>query len=169
MKIYTKTGDKGTTSTYSGERVQKDDERIILTGLIDNVLAGVDLALIHLNRLQTFEGNLVIQLQDIQKKLWQTAGEVSLSGIDKNVKEPIKQDDVVQLEKFIDQLGKGPTSFVRFSKPAAVYLNEARVRCRTLEIALTKLYREDKVRKEIYAYINRLSDCLYMMAYSLEN
>jgi cob(I)alamin adenosyltransferase len=159
MKIYTKTGDEGTTSRYNGKRVPKDDPVIILVSKVDSLQGALDLAQAHVR-----DDALLPILDHVQDKLWQTAGELSLGGKGKNVKNEITARDIEALEKHIDKYDQKKKYFTRFRTESAAKLNEARLRCRELEVHLTPLLRKKKVRPEIYRYINRLSDLLYVLA-----
>ena len=159
-KIYTKVGDKGTTVTYGGELVAKDDPIVIVNGDIDNLLAGLDIA-------KTFVEKPYVKelIRKIEEKLWQLGGEISLGYVGKKIVKPITENDLHWIEVQIDRLGEPPTKFIRFEKRSAIFLNEARVRCRQLERTLTKYLRDHEMRSESYKYINRLGDLLFMMAY----
>jgi cob(I)alamin adenosyltransferase len=159
MKIYTKTGDEGTTSRYDGKRVPKDDPTIVLVSKVDALQGAIDLA-----QTSVKDNALAPILDSIQDKLWQTAGELSFGGVGKNVKRNITTKDIEALEKYIDKYDKKKTYFVRFRTESSARLNEARLRCRELEIHLTPLLRAKKLRPEIYKYMNRLSDLLYVLA-----
>ena len=159
MKVYTKTGDEGTTSKYDGERVPKDHPVIILGHKIDCLLGGIDSALILIKNEE-----IRLILEQIQAKLWQTAGEISLGMKGKKVENEITEQDISDMEANIDKYNQKISFFTRFKTEQAVRLNEARLRCRELEIELTPLLREKKIRPEVYKYINRLSDLLYVLA-----
>jgi cob(I)alamin adenosyltransferase len=159
MVIYTKKGDKGYASTLKGDKVPKNHEIIIITGKIDSLQSSLDSA------------NIVIQDEEIKKiifeineKLWQTAGEISNQGLSEMIKKPITEQDILELEKHIDAHHPENTYFIRFNKETSTRLNEARIRTRELEIALTKIFLENKLRPEVYKYINRLSDLMYALA-----
>lgn len=158
MKVYTKVGDKGTTRKYNGEEVPKDDITIIIGGKIDSVQAAIDTAEVVLKNKE-----VISILNNIQTKLWQTAGEISNGNIEKT-KEPITEEDITEMESNIDKFNQKIDFFIRFTKETSTRLNEARVRTRDLEISLTPLFREQKVREEVYKYINRLSDLIYVLA-----
>lgn len=162
MKIYTKTGDEGTTQRYSGEIIPKDHPIIILCGKIDSLQSAIDSAKILL------EQNKIDLLNLIQKKLEQIAGEISLGNPGKKVNNEVTAADIKFLEDSIDYYSKDITMFVRFNTEKSTRLNETRTRCRELEVILTKPLRDKKVRPEMYAYINRLSDLLYFLACSEE-
>jgi len=159
MKPYTKTGDSGTTSNYDGKRVPKDDSIIIAVGKIDSLLAALDSSVAILK-----DDSIKELIEAIQKKLWQTAGEISLGSTGKNVKDEVTKEDIKFLEDSIDKYNEGLTYFTRFRTESSVRLNETRIRCRELEVVLTPLLREEKIRPEVYQYINRLSDLLYVLA-----
>jgi cob(I)alamin adenosyltransferase len=159
MKIYTKTGDEGTTSRYNGKRVPKDDPLIILVSKIDALQGSLDLAFDKIK-----DKSLLPIIDHIQDKLWQTAGEISLGKPGKNVKKEINTEDVDMLEKFIDKYDQKKTYFVRFRNESSARLNDARLKCRELEVHLTPFLKKKQIRPEIYRYINRLSDLLYVLA-----
>ena len=158
MKVYTKVGDKGTTRTYSGKEIPKDDPIIFIGGKIDSLQASLDYAKIVLS-----DEKIVSLIEDIQKKLWQTAGEISQGSTDK-IKEPITEENITKLEENIDKYNQKIDFFIRFTKESSCRLNEARIRTRELEIAITPMHRENKLRPEVYKYINRLSDLIYVLA-----
>lgn len=162
MKVYTKVGDKGTTRTYSGEEVPKDAPIVIIGGKIDSLLAALDTSLVVCDK-ETKE-----ILEEIEKKLWQSAGEISLGKIDKNIKDPLQEEHITELEALIDKYNQKIDFFIRFTKEPSTRINEARVRCRDLETHLTKFFRENNIRPEVYRYINRLSDLLYVLACKAE-
>lgn len=159
MKVYTKTGDAGTTAKYNGERVPKDDPIIIIGGKIDNLLAALDSSMVVLR-----DKELIVVIEDIEKKLWQTAGEISLGKKGKKVNDAIEEAHITEFEALIDKYNQKINFFIRFTNEISTRFNEARVRCRDLEVVLTPLFRENKLRPEVYKYINRLSDLLYVLA-----
>ncbi|MCF7871460.1 ATP:cob(I)alamin adenosyltransferase [Candidatus Woesearchaeota archaeon] len=158
MKVYTKVGDKGTTRTYSGKEIPKDDPIIIIGGKIDTLQASLDYAKIVLSDTEIIE-----IIEDVQKKLWQSAGEISQEGTEK-LKEPITEENITTLEQNIDKYNQKIDFFIRFSKESSCRLNEARIRTRELEITMTQKHLEGKIRSEVYKYINRLSDLIYVLA-----
>ncbi|MFT4261444.1 MAG: ATP:cob(I)alamin adenosyltransferase [Candidatus Woesearchaeota archaeon] len=159
VKVYTKTGDKGTTLRYNGQRVPKDDESVIIVSLVDSLLGSLDLAIVSLT-----DTSKIRILESIQTKLWQTAGELSRGSPTAKIKDEVKQKDIDELELLIDKYSIDLKHFVSFRTESAARLNEARLRTRKLEVSLTKWLREKKVREEIYTYFNRLSDFLYVLA-----
>jgi cob(I)alamin adenosyltransferase len=159
MKIYTKTGDEGMTSKYDGTRVPKDDPCIMLVAKVDALQGALDLAFSSIENKE-----LLPIIDNIQEKLWQTAGELSLGGKGKKIEKEITSSDIEELEKHIDKYDQKKSYFIRFRTESSARLNEARIRCRDLEVYMTPFLREGKVRPEVYKYLNRLSDLLYILA-----
>jgi cob(I)alamin adenosyltransferase len=141
-RIYTRAGDSGLTGDASGRKLPKDHPRVVRLGRIDSLQAALDLA-----RLKA-RGRARAMLQEVQEKLWEEAG----------------PEDVRRLESLIASLGAPPRSFVRFGSARAIALNECRVRCRELESACTPLLRSGKMKPAAYAWLNRLSSLLFMLA-----
>lgn len=170
MKVYTKTGDKGETSRYDGIRLPKDHPDILIMGKLDSLMASIDSA--ALSVLEAANSSIVAETQflldSIHTKLWQTAGEISLGKPGKNVKDEITQEDITALEQSIDKYNPNNSFFIRFKTESSIRLNEARVRCRALESALTPKLRSGEIREEVYQYINRLSDLFYVLACFIE-
>ncbi len=158
-KVYTKKGDQGTTANYSGTRVPKDDPLILVMGKIDALQSSIDAAVL--------EGGKKHKpfLEWVQRKLWQTAGEISCAD-EKCVIDPITDGDLEKLEQYIDGLGEPPRQFIRFNTKKSIAYNEARIRCRDLETFLVKLLRDEKVRPIAYAWLNRLSSLFFMLSYT---
>lgn len=165
MKLYTRKGDKGTTLNYKGERVPKDDPRVIAVSLIDNLQAALDSVAVSCSE------NKISIIDRVQDTLWQVAGEISRAEIGGNVKASIDEKDILFLESMIDNYSVKLENFVRFRTEEAVRLNEARIRTRDIERYLTRFLRENSIRDEVYRYFNRLSDFLFALGVdaSLDN
>jgi len=157
-KLYTKTGDEGYTKNFSGEKIPKDDPMVVVNGKIDLLQSAIDSALLQEDKKNN------VMLEKVQKKMWQTAGEVAKAP-EKFIPDKITQKDLEELEEFTDSLGEPPTKFIRFNTKEAIILNECRLRCRELEIQLTPFLRDNKLRVIVFKYVNRLSSMFYMMAY----
>jgi len=157
MKIYTKTGDDGTTGLYNGERVSKTHPRIEALGSLDELTS-------HIGNIRaTFrEGQLVNELETIQKTLILLMGEVASTtqGIWKT-----QSDDIAYLEKNIDNYQLKTDEFTRFilpgDNPLSAKVDIARTVTRRAERALTRCHEVDQ---EVKRYINRLADYLYIVA-----
>lgn len=166
MNIYTKTGDKGTTSLFDGNRVSKDDIRVESYGTIDELGSFMGLA-------KNYAEDVEIRqlLEKIQNKLFTLASNLATEEA-KNVKYHIVEEDVVFLEGIIDKymgLLKNPTGFIiPGSNIKSSYLHVARTVCRRAERRIISLSGISIVDPLGIKYVNRLSDCLYAMARFLE-
>lgn len=168
MTIYTKTGDKGTTSLFDGIRVPKDDIRVESYGTVDEL--GTFLALAKHN---VDDEEMFGLLQNIQNKLFTVATNLATEDPEK-VKYHINEDDILELERIIDKymgLLNNPTGFiVPGSNLKSAYLHVARTVCRRAERRIISLSKVAEVDKLVIKFVNRLSDALYAMArYSEEN
>ena len=157
-KAYTTKGDEGFTRDFLGKTYLKDDLIIVTNGKMDSLQSALDMALFLDSKHSDF-------LKMVQKKLWQTCGEIANCPIG-SLNAPITDLDLKQLEEYIDSLGEPPNKFVRFNNETSIWFNECRVRCRELELSLVKMFRDGKVRSEVYRYINRLSSLFFMLGYT---
>ncbi len=158
VKAYTKKGDKGYTKDYAGRKHRKDNLIIVVGGKIDALQSAIDAAMLHAR------GRDRHMLDEIQRKLWQTAAEISKCD-KKCLIAPVTERDLKELENFIDKLGRPPTKFVRFITRQAIVYNECRVRARELETFAVKLLAKKQLRRIAYDYLNRLSSAFFMLAY----
>lgn len=156
-KVYTTNGDGGLTKDYAGNPLPKDDLIILANGKVDSLQSALDMALFLDTKHSFF-------LKKVQEKLWQASGEVANCPGDCLIN-PITENDLKALEEYIDSLGEPPNKFVRFTNQTSIWFNECRVRCRELETVLVKVLRENKLRPEIYRYVNRLSSLFFMLGY----
>jgi cob(I)alamin adenosyltransferase len=158
-KIYTRTGDKGTTGLGDGRRVDKDSARIEAIGTIDelNCLIGVVLS-------QCVDEPIAKQLTGIQHRLFDLGGELSIPEM-----QVIGSDMVEELENNLDQLNENLPPLKEFILPggtlAASHCHHARAVCRRAERRLTHLARQpgEQVSENALKYLNRLSDLLFVM------
>ncbi|GBC74753.1 Cob(I)yrinic acid a,c-diamide adenosyltransferase [archaeon HR06] len=164
VRIYTRTGDKGETGLIGGIRVPKNSPRIEAYGSIDelNSLLGLVRSLSKLQEIN----NLI---KDIQRDLFTISAELAAPKGAEGLKIPqIRKEAIDRLEREIDNLDKDLEPLTRFIIPSgsslASYLHLARSVCRRAERNLVTLAQKEGVRDEILAYMNRLSDLLFMMA-----
>jgi cob(I)alamin adenosyltransferase len=164
-KIYTRVGDKGKTSLANGKRVPKDSPEIQTLGAIDEFNASIGVAVSSIK-----EKHIVKLLQDIQNDLLNIGAEIGNSG--QSVKStsklyPIDKDKIVKLESFIDLFSKKLPDLQTFIVPSGkrefALLNLSRTVCRRAERDLVLLSRKRKVKPDILAYFNRLSDFLFVL------
>ncbi len=159
-KIYTRTGDKGTTGLGDGRRVDKDSLRIEAIGTVDelNSLVGV---LITLGPPQ----EIVLLLTQVQHRLFDLGGELAMPGY-----EAVTESSIEQMEQALDKLNEALPPLQEFILPAgnqqAASCHHARAVCRRAERRLTQLSRAEgeEVRPQALKYLNRLSDLLFVVA-----
>jgi cob(I)alamin adenosyltransferase len=167
MKIYTKTGDAGTTGLFGGARVSKASERVASYGEIDELNSVIGLARAHglesrknnwLARIQSELFDLGAELSTVQEKQGSVAQFL------------LVEDDIGKLEAAIDELETELTPLKSFVLPggsaSASALHLARTVCRRAERSLVALAASEPVRPEVLRYVNRLSDLLFVMARS---
>ncbi len=157
MKVYTKTGDKGTTSLI-GERTTKDDIRVDAYGTIDTLNS-------HLNYAMTLSDEYNACLIRISQYLFTVSHDLSQTDASK-----YKVDDreIIWLEGMIDTLTKSLDQFDHFVLPGgtsfAAYIHICRTICRTCERKIVSAAKSYDVNEFVLTYINRLSDFLYILA-----
>ncbi len=181
VKIYTKTGDKGKTSLRGGQRVEKSCLDIQVVGELDELNAVLGLATVnirgrscgcHPERAKRSEGSLeelVYFIVKIQRDLLKIGSEVASlqTTLSKKI-EKVDSNRVMEMEKMIDAWSQKLPKLNHFILPgdslANAYLHLARAVCRRAERALVTLGKQKKVRAELYKYLNRLSDFLFVGA-----
>lgn len=163
-KIYTRTGDDGSTALGSQQRVPKDSPRVSAYGDVDEVNSLLGLALA-----QGLDSRLAETLPAIQNQLFHLGADLSFpAGEGKQFKIPrIEERHIKALEDLIDELNAQVGPLENFILPGgslgAASLQVARAVCRRAERRLVKLAREEEVSPEALAYLNRLSDLLFVM------
>ncbi len=165
-RIYTRTGDGGTTGLAGGARVGKDDLQIEALGQVDELNSAIGAALAA-----GVVDELAAALRRIQSELLNLGGEVSLIGApaDRRPAEPMIQARHVEaLERECDHFNAslGPLSefILPGGAPGAAALHVARTTCRRAERRVVALSRERPAPPEVLRYLNRLSDLLFIMA-----
>ncbi len=165
QKIYTKTGDKGTTSLIGGTKVLKSDLRIEAYGTIDELNSYVGLCRDLLK--EESSGKI---LREVQDRLF-TIGSSLACDPDKEPKMQIpdlKEEDVVLLEKEIDRMNEVLPEMKNFILPGGhstvSHLHIARCVCRRAERCCVRLQEKVKADSMILKYLNRLSDYLFILA-----
>jgi cob(I)alamin adenosyltransferase len=170
-KIYTKTGDDGTTALGSGERRPKSDLRIEAYGTVDETNAVVGLV-----RLHTSDGQAEIDtiLSRIQNDLFDLGADLATPETDKDLGyEPLRITDgqVEAIEKAIDDLNADLSPLRSFVLPggskASAHLHLARTVSRRAERLMVELASREKVNPAAVRYMNRLSDFFFVASRSL--
>ncbi len=160
-KIYTRTGDAGTTGLGDGQRVSKDSLRIHALGDIDEVNAVVGLLLC-----EELPDDIRALLTDVQHDLFDLGGEVCIPGMSM-----ITAKQVTKLEEELDRLNAPLAPLKDFILPggtrAAALAHHARTVCRRAERALVALAETETVNDGPRQYLNRLSDLLFVLGRAL--
>ena len=162
MKIYTKTGDDGTTGLIGNKRVKKSDLRIATYGQVDELNAAIGIIL---------SSKLGKDIRDlltrIQNDLFVVGADLANPNLD-NKSNRVTSEMVLFLEKEIDRLEEKLSPITFFILPGgdmvASQVHLARAICRRAEIDVVKLSEVDKINNECLVYLNRLSDLLFVIA-----
>ncbi|MGC1778852.1 MAG: cob(I)yrinic acid a,c-diamide adenosyltransferase [Xanthobacteraceae bacterium] len=166
-KIYTRTGDDGTTALGTGERRKKYDLRIAGYGTIDEVNAAIGVARLH----TAHDHALDAALSRIQNDLFDVGADLCTPGVGKGpggARLTVTDNQVKWLEAEIDRFNDALKPLRSFVLPggsaAAAHLHLARTICRRAERLIAELRDQegDSVSGEVLKYVNRLSDFLFV-------
>ena len=176
MKIYTKTGDKGTTALFGGTRVPKDHIRIESYGTVDELNSYI--GLIRDQEMNPHYKNILIEIQD---RLF-TVGAILATPPEKKVLKSgenrlknlgIIESDIELLENEIDTMENELPPMTHFVLPGGhttvSYCHIARCVCRRAERLAVHLSHNEPVTEIVIKYLNRLSDYLFVLARKLSN
>jgi cob(I)alamin adenosyltransferase len=157
-KIYTRTGDDGTTGMGDGSRVEKDDPHIEAIGAVDELNSTTGFLLTH-----ELPDAVRASLTGIQHRLFDIGGEFSIPGTT-----IITNEQVEQLEQTLDELNADLPALKEFILPggtrAASACHIARAVCRRAERRSYSLGKQANINPASLRYLNRLSDLLFVMA-----
>ena len=157
-KIYTRTGDDGSTGLADGSRVEKDNPRIEAMGEVDELNSHIALILV-----QPVPREIRDVLTDVQHALFDIGGEMAIPGA-----RTLNEHYVSRLEKALDDLNRDLPMLKEFILPgggtAAVATHIARAVCRRTERRLLSMSRGEAVNEHSRRYLNRLSDLLFVMS-----
>jgi cob(I)alamin adenosyltransferase len=165
VKIYTRTGDGGETALFDGRRVSKAALRVDAYGEIDELNAAVGVVLA-----EGIDADLAAMLQAVQRDLFAVGGR--LADPERHIAErvdkaAIADTDIARLEAWIDRLESELEALRRFilpgGSPPGAHLHVARTICRRAERRIVALG-ADSVEPRLLAYVNRLSDFLFVLA-----
>jgi cob(I)alamin adenosyltransferase len=168
--IYTKTGDKGSSSLYNGERRKKTDQVFHALGEQDELCAAIGVAREYCN---ISENGLSPHLIEIQSRLFDLGAAVATPTTTRTTEEKIaytalSPEFTMQLEEWIDELDAQLPPLTTFIIPSggfsSTHLHLARVVCRRAERAVIPLVESEVVDLEVGRYLNRLSDYLFTAA-----
>ena len=165
-RIYTKRGDAGETGLVGGQRVPKDTPRIEAYGTVDELNAFVGLAAVSCSE-DSRLAPLAAILRRVQHELFNLGSILATLPEDVHPRQPrVTPVEVAQLEREIDAMNAGLPALRSFVLPGGTRLNAelhvARTVCRRAERSLVALAREQSAPPEAVAYLNRLSDALFV-------
>ncbi len=158
-KIYTRTGDDGTTGLGDGSRVDKDDPRVEAYGTVDEANCAIGVVLAS----TTVPDAIRSCLTDVQHDLFELGGELCIPG-----HRAVEMYFVERLERQLDGFNADLPPLKDFILPgggsAAAACHLARTIVRRAERRVRSLARNEEVRNEVLRYLNRLSDLLFVIA-----
>ncbi len=174
MKIYTKTGDKGTTALFGGTRVPKHHIRIESYGTVDELNSYIGLI-----RDQEIDAAYKDTLVHIQDRLF-TLGAILATDPEKTILKSgkerlnipkISETDITRLETEMDLMNEALPPMTHFVLPGGhttvSYCHIARCVCRRAERLSTLLHEQEPIDEQVLMYLNRLSDYLFVLARKL--
>ena len=162
MKIYTKTGDDGTTGLQGGRRISKSNLRIVAYGAVDeiNSCLGIVMTL-------DLDADVTSLLGEIQNHLFVVGSDLSSPNLDE-AKNRIDDSMIVSLEKKIDSFEKELEPLTNFILPGgsktSAYLHLTRTITRRAETLVVALSEQESINGMCVKYLNRLSDLLFVLA-----
>jgi cob(I)alamin adenosyltransferase len=164
MKIYTKKGDSGTTGLIGGTRVLKSSLRIESYGTIDELNSYIGVV-----RDQGIDIKYIEQLIEIQDRLFTIGSSLASDPEKSNMKIPdLKSEDISLLENWMDDMDAELPEMKFFVLPgghqAVSFCHVARCVCRRSERLIVDLSQHEFVAELVTAYINRLSDYLFVLS-----
>lgn len=167
IKIYTKTGDTGTTALVDGQRISKSHQRLDAYGAVDelNSHIGVLVSLLDSQRFQSTK----MFLQKTQNHLFNVGSQLANTNLDIAQKLPsIPSSLIAHIETEIDEMTKGLPELKNFilpgGSPAAAQAHIARTVCRRAERECCRIHELEPLNENMIPYINRLSDYFFVLA-----
>ncbi|HZK04052.1 MAG TPA: cob(I)yrinic acid a,c-diamide adenosyltransferase [Bacteroidaceae bacterium] len=165
LKVYTKTGDDGTTSLVGGKRVRKTDLRLEAYGSIDEMNSLLGLLTTYLDNSSDLKN-----VRWIQNKLFSVGGNLATDTTTTKLPDSynMTENDVIALESMIDQIEEELPEHNSFILPggnrAAAVCHIARTVCRRSERVVLKLGESQILDKNLIPFMNRLSDYLFVLS-----
>lgn len=170
MKLYTRTGDDGTTGLYGGGRVGKDHPRIDAYGTVDELNACIGLAAAACDVDRPVQRRLREFFVPIQSRLFDIGADLATPEGSKGAAKIVRIDQhfVAEIEAWIDEVDGGNEPIRAFVMPGgtelAARLHVARTVCRRAERLMIRFAHTEPVSSGAITWINRLSDLLFAMA-----
>lgn len=161
MKIYTKTGDDGTTGLQGNSRVSKANSRIIAYGSIDESNAVLGIVLSY-----EIDQDIAFLLKSIQNELFVVGADLSNPNLN-DKKNRVTLDMILNLEKNIDKYEAELTPLTNFILPGgnilASNIHHVRTIIRRAETNIIILNQQEKINQNCIKYVNRLSDLFFVL------
>jgi cob(I)alamin adenosyltransferase len=171
MKIYTKTGDRGETGLFGGQRVRKDDVRVDAYGDVDELNSVIGVVLTRLS--PELHPDLFARLRGIQSELFTLGANLATPGPEDGGRPndyipSIDAARIDEMERWIDEADTDLSPLRNFVLPggseAAAALHLARTVCRRAERRVVTLAHGAHIDEAVIIYLNRLSDYLFTLA-----
>lgn len=166
MKIYTKTGDRGTTSLIGGERVSKFDDRVEAYGTVDELMAFTALLSDRL-RGESSLAEYVGDLDRINSRLMTAAALLAVGEEGEGKVAPLREEAAGELEQRIDAMQALVRPITKFTIPggneSVSMCHVCRTVCRRAERAALRAHASYGVDASALVYLNRLSDYFYLL------
>ncbi|MSR87499.1 cob(I)yrinic acid a,c-diamide adenosyltransferase [Candidatus Peribacteria bacterium] len=164
MSIVTKTGDRGTTGIFGGERLPKHSPRIEAVGTVDELNAALGVAIATPGIHEELRDQLIV----LQHALFRLGGDLATPIVKKSKQDRIASDHVVVLEEWITTLESSLEPQRAFilpgGSPLAARLHLARTICRRAERRVSALMTVEPLNPAVQVYLNRLSDYFFLAA-----
>jgi cob(I)alamin adenosyltransferase len=161
-KIYTRTGDDGTTGLLGSQRVQKDALRVEAFGALDECNAAIGIA-----RSGMAEIDVDKILENVQSLLFSAGADLACA-VETAKIERVRAEDISQLEKVIDKMENELTPLKAFILPGgaamSAHIHLARSICRRAERNIVRLSRSELINPLVLVAVNRISDLLFVVA-----
>lgn len=170
MRLYTKTGDDGTTGLFGGQRVSKDHPRVEAYGTLDEFNAAIGLAAAACDPRRPLHAGLLEIFAQLQSRLFDIGADLATPEGDKHEKkiQRIDEHHVEEAERWIDEIDDGNSPMKSFVMPGgtelASRLHVARTICRRAERLMVALHHAEPISAATIVYVNRISDLLFAMA-----
>ncbi|MCE1189274.1 MAG: cob(I)yrinic acid a,c-diamide adenosyltransferase [Ignavibacteria bacterium] len=163
MKIYTKTGDGGTTGLFGGRRVEKDHQRLNAYGSIDELNAFLGLSMVHAAAPMTREVT-----NWLQNTLFVAGADLATPFEANSHIDRLGQEAISKAEEYIDAVVIEIPELSNFILPggtrSAAALHVARTVCRRAEREIFTLSKTENINPNILIFVNRISDLLFVLA-----
>lgn len=167
--VYTKTGDKGTTSLVGGRRVKKFDQRVEAYGSVDELNSHIGLLAEMVKVSVEGHSDMLRQLKKVQNNLF--VAQTLLATEDENIYQKLPQlneESVIEMEHWIDEMDAKLPKLNSFVIPggsmASAQAHVCRTVCRRAEREIVRLAEEENIEEKIKKYINRTSDYLFVLS-----